>query len=34
VTINSSGVAIDGILFETHVHSGVQSGGSNSGPPV
>jgi len=34
VTINSSGVTIDGILFETHVHSGVQTGASNSGPPV
>ena len=40
ITIDSSGVATTGTLENegvnvgsTHVHSGVQSGGSNSGPP-
>ena len=34
VTLNSSGLTIDGILFDTHVHSGVQTGGSNTTGPV
>lgn len=34
VVINSSGVTIDGILFDTHIHSGVTTGGDDSGPPV
>lgn len=34
VTIDSTGVTIDGILFETHTHSGVTSGGDDTGPPV
>ncbi len=32
VVVDSSGVFINGINFVTHVHSGVQSGGSNTGP--
>jgi GpV Apex motif len=34
LVVNSSGVTIDGILWETHQHTGVQSGGSNTGGPV
>lgn len=34
IVINSSGITIDGILWETHVHTGVQSGLSNTGPPI
>lgn len=34
VTLNSSGFMIDGILFETHEHSGVTTGTSNTGAPV
>jgi len=34
VTLNSTGFMIDGILFETHMHSLVQTGSSDSGPPV
>jgi len=30
----SGTLEIDGIPFATHVHSGVTSGGSNTGPPV
>jgi hypothetical protein len=33
ITIDSSGITIDGILWETHYHPGVQSGGSDTGPP-
>lgn len=32
ILINSAGVAIDGKLFLTHMHTLVQSGGSDSGP--
>ncbi len=31
IVINSSGVVIDGKVFLTHEHSGVQAGGSNTG---
>ncbi len=34
ITISSSGVAIDGIVFATHIHSGVTTGSGDSGPPV
>lgn len=34
VTLDSSGLTIDGILFDTHVHSGVSSGSNNTGGPV
>jgi hypothetical protein len=34
LTIDSSGITLDGILWETHYHPGVQSGGSNTGPPA
>lgn len=32
ITITASGTTIDGKLFLPHTHTGVQSGGSNSGP--
>lgn len=34
VTLNASGFTIDGILFETHVHGGVQIGASNTTGPA
>lgn len=34
VTIDSTGVTIDGILWETHMHSGVTTGDDDTGPPV
>lgn len=34
VTLNASGLTIDGILFDAHVHGGVQTGGSNTTGPV
>jgi len=34
VTLNSSGFNIGGILFGTHVHSGVTTGSDDSGGPV
>lgn len=34
IIINSSGVTIDGKVFLSHEHSGVQSGGSNTGGVV
>lgn len=34
VVINASGITIDGILFDTHTHSGVTTGSGDSGPPV
>ena len=34
VTLNASGFTIDGILFDTHVHGGVQTGGSNTTGPA
>ena len=32
LTINSSGIMLDGITFATHVHTGVQGGTSDTGP--
>jgi hypothetical protein len=32
--IDSSGITLDGILWETHTHSGVTSGTDDTGPPV
>jgi GpV Apex motif len=34
VTLNGSGLTIDGILFDTHVHGGVQTGSGDTGGPV
>jgi hypothetical protein len=34
IVISSSGVSIAGIDFASHVHTGVQTGGGDSGPPV
>ncbi len=34
VTLNSNGFTIGGILFESHVHSGVTTGGGDTGAPV
>ena len=34
VVLNGSGLTIDGILFDTHVHGGVTAGGSNTTGPV
>jgi hypothetical protein len=34
VTVTGGDVIADGISLQNHVHSGVQTGGSNSGPPV
>lgn len=34
VTVNSNGISIGGILFGTHEHTGVTTGGGNSGGPV
>jgi len=34
VTLNGSGLTIDGILFDTHYHTGVQTGGGNTGGPA
>jgi hypothetical protein len=34
VTLNSSGFNIGGILFGTHVHSGVTAGSDDSGGPL
>jgi len=33
VTINASGVTIDGLLFDTHIHTGVTTGSGVSGGP-
>ena len=32
IVISAAGVVIDGKVFSMHMHSGVQSGGSNTGP--
>ena len=32
LTINASGITLDGILWSAHVHTGVSSGTSNTGP--
>lgn len=32
LVVNSSGVLIDGQAFATHEHTGVQTGGGNTGP--
>ena len=34
IDITNGDVVADGISLKTHVHSGVQSGGSNTGAPV
>jgi hypothetical protein len=34
LVINSSGITIDGILWETHYHGDVASGTENTGPPA
>ena len=34
VVIDSSGVTIDGILFDTHYHTGVTTGTGNTGGPA
>ena len=34
IVIDSSGVTIDGILFDTHLHTGVTPGTGNSGGPI
>ncbi len=34
VTLNASGLTIDGILFDAHVHGGVSPGGSNTTGPA
>lgn len=34
VVLNGSGLTIDGILFDTHAHGGVATGGSNTTGPV
>ena len=34
VVLNGSGLTIDGILFDTHVHGGVTAGGSNTTGPA
>jgi hypothetical protein len=34
VTVTGGDVIADGISLKTHIHSGVQTGGGNSGPPV
>jgi len=34
IVINSSGVTIDGKLWDTHQHTGVTTGGSNTGGPA
>lgn len=34
VTLDGSGLTIDGILFDTHKHTGVSIGGSNTGGPT
>jgi hypothetical protein len=34
VVLNSTGFVIDGIVFETHRHSDVMNGGSDTGPPL
>ena len=34
IIINSLGVTIDGILWDTHKHTGVQVGGGETGPPI
>ena len=34
VTLDASGFTIDGILFDTHVHGGVSTGGSNTTGPA
>lgn len=34
LVINSSGITLDGILWDTHEHTGVQTGSSNTGGPV
>lgn len=34
LTINSSGITLDGLLWETHQHTGVQPGTGNTGGPI
>jgi len=34
LTINAAGVTIDGIMFDTHKHTGVQGGSGETGGPV
>jgi GpV Apex motif len=34
IVISSAGVVIDGIVFGTHVHTGVEPGGGDTGPPL
>ena len=34
LVINSSGISLDGKEFAAHVHSGVQTGSGDTGPPV
>lgn len=34
VTLNSTGLTIDGIVFDTHHHTGVQTGSGNTGGPA
>lgn len=34
LTINSTGITLDGILWETHVHGGVTTGSGVTGPPA
>lgn len=34
LTINSAGIAIDGIVWETHQHTGVQTGSGETGGPI
>ena len=34
IVISSAGVVIDGITFGTHYHTGVQTGGGDTGPPA
>lgn len=34
MSITSAGIELDGIVWETHVHGGVMSGGGDTGPPL
>lgn len=34
LSINSSGITLDGLLWETHQHTGVQTGSGNTGGPI
>jgi len=34
VYVDGADLVVDGISFKSHVHSGVESGGSNTGTPV